>query len=271
MNVLKSNHKKSAKLAANISLLWPELPFLDRFGAAAAAGFNGVEVLYPYATPAPEIQAALRETGLEMVLINTPPPNYTGGARGFAAIPGGEERFQYDMRRVFRYAEVLGARRIHIMAGEAEGEEAFSIFVKNLKWASRMAPKGVLLLIEPLNDQDFPGYFLNDYGLAARVLDSVKKPNVRLQFDAYHAQMIHGDAVEVWNRYGLRASHVQIADAPGRDAPGTGTIDFPALFDLIRAQGYDGWISAEYKPSAALTEKTLGWMARPWMAMQWCS
>lgn len=266
MNMLKSHKKQSSKLSANLSLLWPELPFLERFGAAAAAGFTGVEVLFPYSTPVPEIQALLRQTGLEMVLINTPPPNYTGGVRGFAAIPAGVERFQYDMKRVFRYAEALGARQIHVMAGEAEGEEAFETLVANLRWASRAAPKNTTLLIEPLNTQDFPGYFLNDYALAARALDAVKKPNVRLQFDAYHAQMIHGDAVEIWARYGLRAAHVQIADTPGRTMPGSGEIDFPALFDGIREQGYDGWISAEYKPDEALTEKTLCWMTRPWIA-----
>lgn len=264
--MLKSNKSRPRKLAANLSFLWPELPFLDRFGAAAAAGFSGVEVLFPYDTPVPEMQTVLRDTGLKMVLINAPPPNYTGGVRGFAANPDRRERFQHDFRRVMRYAEVLGVKHVHVMAGEGTGDVAFSTFVENLRWAARMAPKGMTLTIEPLNPVDAPGYFLNDFALAARVLDAVKKPNVRLQYDAYHAQMIHGNAVDVWQRYGLRAAHVQISDGPGRGAPGDGEIDFAALFKAMDETGYDGWISAEYKVDSDQTEKTLGWRSRGFFA-----
>jgi hydroxypyruvate isomerase len=197
-----------------------------------------------------------------MLLINAPPPNYTGGEPGYAAIPGGEGRFQHDMRRAFRYAEALNVSFIHIVTGQAEGEEAFKTLVKNLKWASRSAPKGLTLTIEPLNPIDFPGQFLNDYGLAAKVLDAVKKSNVRLQFDAYHAQAIHGDAVEIWNRYGLRAAHAQIADTPGRTPPGKGDIDFKALFAAMSEQGYSGWIAAEYKAGERPTEETLDWLSK---------
>lgn len=250
------------KLAANITLLWPELPFLDRFDAAAAAGFEAVEVLFPYDIGAKEMHDAMRRNGLQMVLINAPPPNYTGGLRGFAARPGGQDRFRHDMRRVFRYAQALGAEIVHVMSGDGEGEACFGAMVENLKWAARQAPKGLTLTIEPLNPQDMPGYFLNDYALAAQVLDAVKKPNVRLQFDSYHAQVIHGDAVEVWRRYGLRAAHVQVGDAPGRQAPGHGKIDFRALLDAIAASGYAGWISAEYNPGDKLTEESLRWMKK---------
>ncbi|THH34829.1 hydroxypyruvate isomerase [Aliishimia ponticola] len=250
------------KFAANLSLLWPELPFLDRFDAAAAAGFDAVEVLFPYDMAAPEILSAMRRSTMRMVLINAPPPNYTGGLRGFAARPDGTDRFRYDMKRVFRYAEALGAGLIHVMAGEAEGEDAFDTMVANLKWASRQAPKGVTLTIEPLNGKDMPGYFLNSYPLAAKVLDAVKKPNVRLQYDTYHAQVIHGDAVDIWKRYGLRAAHVQLGDAPGRVAPGDGQINFSAFFNAMRETGYDGWISAEYKPGSRQTEDSLGWFKK---------
>ncbi len=250
------------KLAANLSLLWPELPFIERFDAAAAAGFEAVEVLFPYDTGAREMQMAMRRTGLKMILINGPPPNYTGGERGFAARPGGQARFQHDMRRVFRYAQALGVQVIHIMTGDGAGQEAFDTCVENLRWASRKAPKGITLTIEPLNPDTMPGYFLNDYGLAADILDAVKKPNVRLQFDSFHSQMIHGDALEVWNRYGLRCAHVQIGDAPGRVPPGRGKVDFTALFNAIRNSGYDGWISAEYHPGDQPTEKSLRWMKK---------
>lgn len=248
------------KFAANLSLLWPDLPFIERFDAAAAAGFEQVEVLFPYDVSARDMLSAMRRTGQRMILLNAPPPNYTGGPRGFGARVGGEERFQHDMRRVFRYAEALGVRFVHVMSGEGAGEAAFETFVGNLKWAARQAPKGVTLTVEPLNDTDMPGYFLNDYALAARVLDAVKKPNVRLQYDSYHAQMIHGDALETWRRYGLRAAHVQIGDTPGRIAPGSGEIDFDALLRLIDDAGYAGYISAEYHPGSQPTEATLRWM-----------
>ena len=247
-------------LAANLSLLWPELPFIERFDASAAAGFEFVEVLFPYDVSVQDMQRAMRRTGQQMILLNAPPPNYTGGPRGFAARVGGEERFQHDMRRVFRYAEALGVKFVHIMAGEGAGAPAYETFVNNLKWASRQAPKGITLVIEPLNDTDMPGYFLNSYELAAQVLDTVRKPNLRLLYDCYHAQMIHGDALEIWQRFGLRAAHVQIGDTPGRVAPGTGEIDFPTLFERMDATGYDGWISAEYHPGNQPTEKTLRWM-----------
>lgn len=250
------------KLAANLSLLWPELPFLDRFDAAAAAGFEAVEVLFPYEFGAHEMQAAMRRTGLRMILMNAPPPNYTGGLRGFAARVGGEDRFRHDMRRVFRYATALGVEFVHVMTGEGRGDEAFETLVENLKWAARAAPKGLTLTIEPLNNQDMPGYFLNDYGLAAKVLDAVRKRNVRLQYDSYHAQVIHGDAVEVWRRYGLRAAHVQLGDAPGRVAPGDGTVDFQKLRAEMEKTGYTGWVSAEYQPGSRATEDTLRWVKR---------
>ena len=131
------------KLAANLSLLWPELPFIERFDAAAAAGFEFVEVLFPYDISAQDMQRAMRRTGQQLILLNAPPPNYTGGERGFAARVGGEERFQHDMRRVFRYAEALGAKFVHVMTGEGAGETAFDTFVGNLKWASRAAPRWV--------------------------------------------------------------------------------------------------------------------------------
>ncbi|MGR3761013.1 hydroxypyruvate isomerase family protein [Roseobacteraceae bacterium NS-SX3] len=247
------------RFAANISMLFAELPYLDRFKAAADAGFEAVEILFPYELAAKETQRALLSNGLQLLLINAPPPNYTGGMPGYAALPGGSERFQRDIRRVLRYAEVLRAGAIHVMAGYAKGDLAKKTFVQNLQWAADRAPNQQFT-IEPLNSGDQPGYFLDDYNLAAEVLDAVNRPNVGLQYDAYHAQMIHGDAAKVWDTFGERAVHVQIGAAPGRCEPGTGPVDFEELFAAIDASGYTGWVSAEYTPSTKRTEDSLGWM-----------
>ncbi len=247
------------RFAANISMLFAELPYLDRFAAAANAGFTAVEILSPYDFAAKETQRALLANGLELLLINAPPPNYTGGEPGYAALPGGVDRFQRDIRRVLRYGEMLNVGLIHVMAGYAKGDEARDTFITNLRWAADFAPQQ-RFTIEPLNAGDQPGYFLDDYNLAAEVLEAVNRPNVGLQYDAYHAQMIHGDAAKVWESFGKQAVHVQIGAAPSRCEPGTGPVDFDALFRAIDDSGYEGWVSAEYTPSTLCTEDSLGWM-----------
>lgn len=247
------------RFAANISMLFAELPYLDRFAAAANAGFTAVEILSPYDFAAKETQRALLANGLELLLINAPPPNYTGGEPGYAALPGGVDRFQRDIRRVLRYGEMLNVGLIHVMAGYAKGNEARDTFITNLRWAADFAPQQ-RFTIEPLNAGDQPGYFLDDYNLAAEVLEAVNRPNVGLQYDAYHAQMIHGDAAKVWESFGKQAVHVQIGAAPSRCEPGTGPVDFDALFRAIDDSGYEGWVSAEYTPSTLCTEDSLGWM-----------
>lgn len=246
------------RFAANISLLFAELPYLDRFDAAAECGFDAVEILFPYSWPAQETRHALIKNGLELVLINAPPPNYAGGTPGFAAQPGAEARFEQDVKRVMRYVDVLKPERVHIMSGKADGKEAEATFVRNLQWAADTAPTQQFT-IEPLNPDDQPDYFLNSYPRARRVLEQVDRPNVGLQYDAYHAQKIHGDALEIWRDYGSEAVHVQIGDTPDRRAPMTGEIDFATLFDAIQSSGYTGWISAEYHVSGQ-TKDTLGWM-----------
>ena len=248
------------KPAANLSLLWPDRPYLDRFDAASEAGFEAVEVLFPYDLPAKETQRALMRGGLQLILMNAPPPNYTGGVRGFAALPGDEARFEYDMRRAFRYVEALRVRMLHVMAGDASGEDAKMTMISNLKSAARQAPEGLTLTIEPLCPETQPDYFLNDYDLADEILEAVDAPNVALQFDSFHAQMIHGDAVEVFRKHVGRIAHVQLGDAPGRAAPGAGNISFTSLFSAMRELGYDGWVSGEYHPGGP-TEDTLGWMS----------
>ncbi len=258
-NCINSGRVDILNFSANLSHLWADLPWSDRFDAAAAAGFTAVEALFPYDSPASETREALNRNNLRFLLLNAPPPNYTGGERGFAAIPGLEGRFSYDMRRVFRYATALGADFIHVMTGVAEGAEARATLVSNLKLACESAPDGITLTLEPLNQGDMPGYFLSDFDLAADVIAEVNAPNLALQYDSYHAQVITGDARQTFARHLSIIRHIQIGDAPGRVPPGMGEIDFDALFADIDASGYDGWISAEYTPGT-MTEKTLGWM-----------
>ncbi|WP_170360880.1 hydroxypyruvate isomerase family protein [Ruegeria arenilitoris] len=247
------------KFAANISLLFAELPYLERFQAAADAGFKAVEILFPYELAAKETRRALLANGLELVLINAPPPNYTGGEPGYAAVPGGEARFQSDIRRVLRYAEFLRPGLIHIMSGYATGSDAQDCFVRNLQWAADFAPQQQFT-IEPLNPVSQPGYFLSDYYLAMQVLDRVNRPNVGLQYDSFHAHMIHDDAETVWNSFHPRIVHAQIGAAPDRCEPGRGPTDFQRLFAAMDATGYSGWVSAEYIASTSRTTDSLDWM-----------
>ena len=249
------------QFAANLTLLFTEFPYLDRFDAAANSGFTAVEILFPYDSAAKDTLRALQKNGLDLVLINAPPPNYTGGEPGYAAVPGADGRFRHDIRRVLRYAQELKPKLIHVMAGYVEGAEAIDTFVENLQWAADEAPAQGFT-IEPLNQGDQPGYALSNYNLAAEVLARVDRPNVGLQFDSYHATEIHGDALAVWEKHKALVRHVQIGDSPGRTEPGKGRVDFPALFTAIESSGYAGWVSAEYKPTAKRTEDTLGWMKR---------
>ncbi len=249
------------KFAANLTFLFKEYPFLERFQAAADAGFDAVEVLFPYDDPVPEILRRLIRAGLPLTLINTPPPNWTGGDRGFAAIPGGEDRFRRDFKRALRYAERLKPTHIHIMAGNAEGPAARDTYLSNLTWAAAEAPKQSLT-IEPINPTDMPGYFLNDFETAAVVLAEVNAPNLGLQFDAYHAQIITGDAQRAWATYRHLVRHIQVGGVPGRNEPDPGEIDYPAFFAQLDADGYPGVVSGEHNPKGR-TEDGLNWIRSP--------
>lgn len=246
------------KFAANLTFLFTELPFLERFEAAADAGFEGVEVLFPYDDATTEIVKRLNRAKLPMVLMNTPPPNWTGGGRGFAADPDGIDRFRKDFRRSLRYAERLKPQHIHVMSGNGEGDAARATFIENLAWAAEEVPDQSLT-IEPLNGEDMPGYFMNDYALAAQIIEEVGAPNLSLQYDAYHSQVITGDALAIWDEFGGISRHVQIGSTPGRHEPKSGPVDFAKLFKAIDDSGYDGFVSAEFHPTTR-TEECLGWM-----------
>ena len=246
------------KFCANLTLLFTELPFLERFAAAKAAGFDAVEVLFPYDEPPKLIARQLLAHDLTLALINCPPPNYTGGQRGFAAVPELAERFRRDFARTLRYAEQLNPVHIHIMAGDAQGKAAQATFIENLKWAAAQAPTQSLT-IEPINQTDMPGYFLSDFQQASDTLHAVDASNLGLQYDAYHAQMITGDAMGIWQKYGHMARHIQVGGVPGRHEPIGGDIDYPALFSRLDADGYTGFVSGEYHP-AGRTEDRLGWI-----------
>lgn len=248
------------RFAANLTMLFTELPMLDRFSAAADAGFQGVEILFPYDLTARDLSRAAIAAGLDFVLMNTPPPNWAGGPRGFAAEPGREERFRSDFDRALRFASVLRARHIHVMAGYAQGTQARETFARNLSWATHRAPH-VSLTIEPLNPTDQPGYFLADFDLAADLIAEIGAPNLGLQLDTYHAQLVTGDAMAVWRRHRDIVRHIQIAGVPGRHEPAGGMIDYPAFFAQLDREDYRGWVSAEYDP-ATLTASGLDWLPR---------
>ncbi|WP_318527546.1 hydroxypyruvate isomerase family protein [Albidovulum marisflavi] len=231
---------------------------MDRFAAAKEAGFEGVEVLFPYDCPTQDMRDQLVVCNLTFVLMNCPPPNATGGRQGFAAVPGLSDRFRHDFERTLRFAQVLKPLHIHIMAGPAEGPEAEAVFIDNLRWAAARAPQQSLT-IEPINRFDMPGYFLADYDTAARVLDAVAAPNLALQFDAYHAHRITGDVMGSWTAHGHRARHVQVAGFPGRHEPRGGDIDYPAFFSRLDSDGYTGWVSGEYAPETE-TGEGLAWI-----------
>jgi hydroxypyruvate isomerase len=249
------------RFAANLSWLFTELPLPERFRTAKAAGFEGAEILFPYDEPAAHLAECARLENLPIVLINAPPPNWTGGERGYAAIPGGEARFEKDFERALRFAEVLKAQHLHLMAGSAEGAEAKAAFLRNLRWAAARAPKQSLT-IEPINRTDMPGYFLSDFREAMEIVAAVGAPNLGLQFDAYHAWMIHNDPMAMWELCAPSVRHIQIAGAPGRREPSDSEIDYPAFFRAVGASGYQGWISAEYRPRGR-TEDGLSWLPAP--------
>ena len=244
------------KFSANLGFLWTDRPLPDAIRAARAAGFDAVECHWPYDTPADAVTAALAETGLPMLGLNT--IRGKPGEFGLSALPDRVPEARAAIDQAIAYATATKTGAIHVMAGNANGLVARQTFVENLRWAADEAPD-MQLTIEPINGHDMPGYYLNDFDQAAEILDEVNAKNLGLQFDMYHAQMITGDGMSVWETHGNRAVHVQIGGVPGRHEPMGGDIDYPAFFAALDSGAYKGWVSAEYNPEGD-TRKGLGWM-----------
>ncbi|MBI1778277.1 MAG: hydroxypyruvate isomerase family protein [Proteobacteria bacterium] len=253
------------RFAANLSMMYPELVFLDRFAAAARDGFKAVEILFPYAIPAETIRARLAESGLESVLINLPPGDLEQGERGLASLPGREADFDRALDTAISYAHVLGCRRLHVMAGivpaGAERRLHRATYIDNLRHAAaKAAEHGITLLIEPINQRDVPGYFLNRQEEAHAIRAEVGSSNLKVQMDLYHCQIVEGDVATKIRRYIGEVAHMQIAGVPERHEPSIGEVNYPYLFRLIDELGYGGWVGCEYRPKAD-TSAGLDWMA----------
>ncbi|WP_111498545.1 hydroxypyruvate isomerase [Marinobacter bohaiensis] len=253
------------RFAANLTMLYPEHPFLDRFAAAAANGFTGVEYLFPYPWPAAELRQRLDDHGLTQVLFNLPPGDWDGGERGIACLPDRINEFREGVDQALEYARALECQQLNCLAGirpdGLAGDKARQTLVDNLRWAAqRLAPDGITLLAEAINSTvDMPGFFLDTAGKTLAVLAETGEPNVALQYDLYHMQIMSGDLVRSLRQYLPQVGHVQFADNPGRHEPGTGEINFDFIFKALDEMGYSGWVSAEYHPSRD-TPDTLGWL-----------
>lgn len=234
------------KACANLNTLFADIPFLERFGAARSAGFSGVEIPFPYDHAVPVMLDLLAQNALDLVMITCPPPNYTGAERGFAAVPGAEDRFRRDFKRTLRYAKALGVTHIHIMSGAIRGPEARETFIANLRWAIAEAPDQSLT-IEPMCKDDVPGYYLNNCLKAADIVKEVGFGTLGIQFDTHHIQQIHGDVGKIWEDVRPLVRHIQIAQSPVRVAPDQpGDIDIAKFLKTLRASDYKGWVSGEY-------------------------
>lgn len=255
------------RLAANLSTLFTELPFLDRFDAAAAQGFTAVECQFPYEAAVEDIAARLERTQMQLVLFNAPPGN--AGERGLAALPGREREFDAGIDSALRYAAATGCRQVHVMAGlvpaGADRNRHLDAYVAAIsRAADRFAGAGISAMLEPINTRvDVPGYLMDSTALALECIARAGRPNIRLQFDVYHMQIMQGDLLRSIERLLPSIGHIQIADNPGRHEPGSGEIAFDRLLPAIDALGYTGHIGCEYLPAAG-TVAGLAW-ARPWL------
>jgi len=251
------------KFSANLSMLFTEAPFLDRFGLAAKAGFEAVEFLFPYAFSAQEIKQRLDANGLKLVLHNLPAGDWEAGERGIACLPDRTDEFRSGVARAIEYATTLGVPQLNCLAGKAPigADEAVlrKTFVANLRFAAAELKKaGLKQLIEPINTYDIPAFYLNRTAQAIGILDEVGADNAFVQYDIYHAQRMEGELAATMQKHLARIGHIQLADNPGRNEPGSGEINYPFLFAHLDRIGYRGWIGCEYKP-ATTTEAGLGW------------
>ena len=263
------------RFAPNLSMLYNELPFLDRFEAAARDGFQGVEYLFPYDFPAAELAARLKAHGLQQVLFNAPPGDWAAGERGVACLPGREAEFRAGIAQALDYATALDCPRLHVMAGlvpaDLPRETARATYVENLRWAAAEAAKaGRDLLIEPINTRDMPGFFLNRQDEAHAIAETVGAPNLKVQMDLYHCQIVEGDLAMKLRQYlpTGRVGHIQVAGVPERHEPDVGELNHAYLFgvidELAAACGWQGWVGCEYRPARGAvpggTSEGLGWL-----------
>lgn len=268
------------RFAANLTLLYPDLPFLNRFEAAARDGFKAVEILFPYAWPQQELVARLQANGLQQVLINAPPGGlniasvvsaWEAGERGLLCLSDRQTEFRYGTRLALEYAAALQCPRIHVLSGVVplgvERESLLGVVTANLQWACEAAAQqGITVMIEPLNLRDVPGYFLNRQDHAHEILDAVAAPNLQVQMDLYHCQITEGDVATKLRRYlpTGRIGHIQIAGVPERHEPDGGELNYPYLFSLLDELGYTGWVGCEYRPrlgvQAGGTSLGLAWL-----------
>jgi 2-dehydrotetronate isomerase len=255
------------RFAANLSFLYGEHAFPDRFAAAAKDGFTGVEYLFPYEYPAEQLAAWLKAHGLVQVLFNAPPGNWAAGERGLSSLPGRESDFRAAIETALEYAQALNCPRVHVMAGlvpsGAERAAMRRTFVANLAWAAdRASSNGVELLIEPINTRDMPGYFLDRQDAAHAIVDEVGSPALKVQMDLYHCQIVEGDVSMKLRKYlGKNVGHLQIASVPDRNEPDRGELNYDYLFGIIEELGYNGWIGCEYRPKGG-TSEGLGWLKK---------
>jgi len=240
------------KFSANISLLFKEFDFLNRFDEAKKLGFNAVEFQFPYSFQANEVKERLNQNNLELSIFNSPPGTFENGDRGLACLPERIEEFKKSILTVIEYAQIINGKKIHVMAGICDKKNNLkytTTYIENLKWAcKKFHEKNLQLLIEPINQRNIPHYFLSSTDLAIHLIDTIDQPNIKLLFDIYHHQIIRGDVTKYIEKYLPYIGHIQIAGIPNRNEPNDSELDYTHVFKTIKKINYEGWIGCEYSP-----------------------